>query len=62
LELCAGKSRNISHGLLDEVKEILKKLGDDPFGNKAAVSAANSSKNAGNTPAFTVTGVSRLLA
>jgi hypothetical protein len=43
----------------------LKKLGDDPFGNKAvvaAVSPANSSKNAGNTPAFTVTGVSRLLA
>jgi hypothetical protein len=32
LELRAGKSRNISHGHVSEVKEILKKLGDDPFG------------------------------
>jgi hypothetical protein len=32
LELPAGKSCNISHGHLGEVKEILKKLGDDPFG------------------------------
>jgi hypothetical protein len=35
LELRAAEGRNISHGHLDEVKEILKKLGDDPFGNKA---------------------------
>jgi hypothetical protein len=34
LELRAEEGRNISHGHLDEVKEILKKLGDDPFGNK----------------------------
>ncbi len=30
--LRAGESCNISHGHLGEVKEILKKLGDDPFG------------------------------
>jgi hypothetical protein len=29
----AGDSCNISHGHLGEVKEILKKVGDDPFGN-----------------------------
>jgi hypothetical protein len=28
----AGESCNISHGHIGEVKEILKKLGDDPFG------------------------------
>jgi hypothetical protein len=36
----AGESCNISHGHLGEVKEILKKLGDNPFGNEAAATAA----------------------
>jgi hypothetical protein len=34
VELGSGESCNISHGHLDEVKEIVKKLGDDPFGNE----------------------------
>ena len=37
LRLSAGESCNISHGHLGEVKEIRKKLGDDPFGNAEGV-------------------------
>jgi hypothetical protein len=32
VRLRAGESCNISHGHIGEVKEILKKLDDDPFG------------------------------
>ena len=37
LELRAEKNRNMSHGGLGEVKEILKKFGDDPFGMRCPI-------------------------
>ena len=45
---------------------MLKKLGDDPFGNDeavaAAVSAANPHDNSGDMPAFTVASARALFA
>jgi hypothetical protein len=37
LELRAEKNCNISHGHIGEVKEILKKFGDDPFGMRCSI-------------------------